>query len=62
METINIYGGAEGEAIRFDYVAQDVSARSFVYVTGAARKVVDALRHVGVPVESSHLDAGGEAR
>jgi len=56
LDTTSIYGGAEGDAIRVDYVAQDASARSFVYVTGAARKVAAALRHVGVRVEGSNLD------
>ncbi|MDE0318564.1 MAG: hypothetical protein OXI97_01635 [Acidimicrobiaceae bacterium] len=56
LEATRIYGGAKGDAIRVDYVAQDASARSLVYVTGAAPKVVDALRQVGVQVESSDLD------
>jgi len=56
LETTRVYGGAEGDAIRVDYVTQDASARSLVYVTGAARKVVAASRQIGVQVESSHLD------
>lgn len=52
----DVYGAAEGDAIRVDYVAQDASARDFVYVTGAARKVVAALSHMGVPVESNRLN------
>lgn len=56
LETSSMYGGAEGHAIRFDYVAPDASALSFTYVTGAAPKVVIALKHVGVRVERSRFD------
>lgn len=56
LETSKVYGAAKGDTIRVDYVAQEVSARSFIYVTGAAGEIVEALRHAGVPVESDDLD------
>lgn len=56
LDTSKVHGAAKGDSIRFDYVAQDVSARSFIYVTAAAGTVVEALRHFGVPVESDALD------
>ncbi len=45
-----LYGGSDGFAARIHYIHEDLCVRSLTFVTSEARRVIDALKQVGVRV------------
>ncbi|WP_420443367.1 hypothetical protein [Candidatus Poriferisodalis sp.] len=45
------YGSSDGFAVRIHYIHEDLSVRSLTFVTSEARRVIDALKQVGVRVD-----------
>ena len=49
----HVYGTGHGYAVRIHYVHEDFSVRSITFVTSETRRVLDALKQVGVRLERS---------